>query len=180
MIRARLVTAAATAAVALVAAPATAASGNLLKNPGFEKGTDVGWKQNCSCIETDDPHSGSWIAWMGGVGSAHTDTVKQTVSIPKGSKATVSFWLKTWSYEMAGSTDDTFKVRITNAAGKTRTVKSLSSADGGTPDARGDYVKYTADVSRYLGKTVKLAFVAHEDDGDATSFELDDTGLKVS
>ncbi|MFD5066058.1 hypothetical protein, partial [Streptomyces sp. NPDC058394] len=35
-------------------------------------------------------HAGSWKAWLDGYGSAHTDTLAQTVSIPAGCKATLS------------------------------------------------------------------------------------------
>ena len=142
-VRPRTRTAAMVAAAAALtfgaAAPAHAASGNLLKNPGFEKSlTSNVWKGEDCCVTTSDPHGGTWIAWMGGNGTDHTDTIKQTVSLPKGSVATVSFWLKVTSEEPTGSTDDSFKVRVTNAAGKTRTVEKLSSADAsGTPSVPG-------------------------------------------
>ena len=169
-------------ALCLVALPpADAASGNLLKNPGFEKSqTSNVWKGEDCCVTTSDPHGGSWIAWMGGTGSKHTDTITQGVSIPKGPGAKVAFWLKVNTEEPFGSPDDSFKVRITNAAGKTFVVKTLTSADAsGTPTNPGTYKKYTADVSRFVGKTVKVSFIAHEDQGDRTDFELDDTSLKV-
>ena len=182
MIRTRtLVPAGAIALLLGAVAPAQAASGNLLKNPGFEQSLSSNvWKGEDCCVTTSDPHSGAWIAWMGGNGTDHTDTIKQSVSIPRGTTATVSFWLKVNTDEVPGTNDDTFKVQVTNAAGTTRTVLKLSSANaGGTPAEPGSYVKYTADVSRYLGKSVKLSFVAHEDQGDRTDFELDDTALKV-
>jgi hypothetical protein len=57
-------------------------------------------------------------------------------------------------------------------------VKSLSSADGSHDAAV--YVKYTAQMSRYTGKTVKVTFVATEDQGNRTDFQLDDTALRTS
>lgn len=173
----RFATLAATAFLALTPVAATAASGNLLRNPGFENGDNGVWKDNHSgstLLTTSDPHSGAWIAWLGGNGVKHTDALYQRVSIPNASSATLSFWLKLSTQEPADNTDDTFKVRI-STNGTTRTIKKLTSAD-----ATGTYVKRTLDVSKYVGKTVVVRFVATEDLGNTTSFQLDDTALRTS
>ena len=159
---------------AAVATPAFAVSGNLLRNPGFEQGDSRAWKGEECCVTTSDPHSGAWIAWMGGTGSPHTDRISQQVSIPSADDARLTFWLKVSTEEPSGNTDDTFTVKVTNASGTTRTVKSLSSAD-----ATGTYVKYSAPMKRYTGKTVTVAFVATEDQSNRSDFQLDDTALRT-
>lgn len=164
-------------AAGLVPAPAaSAAPGNLLRNPGFEKSlTSNAWKGQDCCVTTSDPHKGDWIAWMGGNGTPHTDTIRQKVSIPRAAGATLTFWVKISTEEGTGSPDDTFRARVTTAGGVTRTVRALSSAD-----ATGTYVKYAADVSRYTGKTVTISFVAVEDQDLRTDFQLDTTSLKTT
>jgi len=176
-----LATAAAISGLVAVPVPAASAAGNLLRNPGFEQSltSDV-WKGQDCCVTTSDPHGGSWIAYMGSTGAPHTDTIRQKVSIPDRDAAKLSFWVKIWTDELAGTADDTFRVKVL-VNGRTRTIKSLSSADatrtreGGT--AR--YVKYSVGMSRYTGKTVVLLFVATEDQGDRTDFQLDDTALRA-
>ncbi len=163
------------ALVGAAGAPASAAPGNLLRNGGFEQGDNGAWSGNPEdSLTTSDPHSGAWIAWMGGNGTPHSDTLAQRVSIPNGTAARLTFWLKTSSEEPAGNTDDTFKVRVTRN-GITQTVRTLSSAD-----ATGTYVKYTVAMNRYLGRTITLRFVATEDQSNRTDFQLDDVALRSS
>ncbi len=59
------------------------ASGNLLANPGFESGA-TGWTASTGVISNDAAraHGGAWEAWLDGYGSAHTDTLSQSVAIP--------------------------------------------------------------------------------------------------
>lgn len=159
--------------VQLSAPPASAAS-NLLRNPGFEQGESAAWKGEECCVTTSDPHGGAWIAWMGGNGAPHTDKITQRVSIPQATGARLTFWLKIGTDEAAGDTSDTFRVRVTSN-GATRTVKSLSSAD-----ATDTYVKYSAGMNRYTGKAVTVAFVATEDLGNRSDFQLDDTALRTT
>jgi hypothetical protein len=44
---------------------------------------------------------------------------------------------------------------------------------------RSAYVRETVDLSAYRGKTIRINFVATEDDGGRTSFLLDDFALSV-
>lgn len=176
-----LATAAAVAGLIAGPVPAASAAGNLLRNPGFEQSlsSDV-WKGQDCCVTTSDPHKGAWIAYMGSTGTPHTDTIRQKVTIPDRDDATLSFWLKISTDELAGVTDDRFTVKVL-LNGKARTVKTLSSADGTRPLSSGaaSYVKYSAAMSRYTGKTVVVVFAATEDQGDRTDFQLDDTRLRA-
>ncbi|MGW5372852.1 putative Ig domain-containing protein, partial [Streptomyces sp. NPDC004011] len=70
-------------------------SSQLLSNPGFESGS-TGWSTTTGVITTDSgeaAHSGSYKAWLNGYGSSHTDTLSQSVTIPAGCKATLTFYL---------------------------------------------------------------------------------------
>ncbi|MFB7505517.1 putative Ig domain-containing protein, partial [Streptomyces broussonetiae] len=70
-------------------------SSQLLANPGFESGS-TGWTATSGVITNDSgeaAHSGSYKAWLDGYGSSHTDTLSQSVTIPAGCKATLTFYL---------------------------------------------------------------------------------------
>jgi Zn-dependent metalloprotease len=78
--------------------PTTPPTGtNLLGNPGFESGT-APWTTTSGVVSTASgssvPHSGTHFAWLDGYGTTHTDTASQSVAVPAGSHATLSFWLK--------------------------------------------------------------------------------------
>src|ERR1051326_4303117 len=76
----------------------TAAS-QLLGNPGFENGSTnpAPWTTTAGVVDSsasEAAHRGTSKAWMDGYGSAHTDSIVQTVSIPAGkTSATLTFWL---------------------------------------------------------------------------------------
>ncbi|MFC5642937.1 protease pro-enzyme activation domain-containing protein, partial [Kitasatospora cinereorecta] len=57
----------------------------LIGNAGFETGSAAPWTTSSGVVDnsaSEAAHGGSWKAWMDGYGSAHSDSVSQTVSIP--------------------------------------------------------------------------------------------------
>lgn len=148
-------------------------TGQVLANPGFESGNS-GWTASSGVIDdsSDAPaHSGSYKAWLDGYGTTHTDTLSQSVTIPSGCTATLTFYLYVSSEETSTSTAyDTLSVKV----GST-TVKTYSNLDNGS-----GYVKRTLDLSSAAGSTVTLTFTGKEDSELATSFLLDDTALTLS
>ena len=56
--------------------------------------------------------SGTWKAWLDGYGSTHTDTLSQSVSVPAGCDATLSFYLHVTSEETTSSGYDRMTVRV--------------------------------------------------------------------
>jgi hypothetical protein len=82
-------------------------SGQKLGNPGFETSTAAPWTASAGVIANSAgqaTHSGSWKAWLNGYGSSHTDTLTQSVRIPAGCHATLSFYLHIDSAETTTST----------------------------------------------------------------------------
>ena len=80
-------------------------SGQKLGNPGFESGTPP-WTASSGVIDssTGEPaRSGSWKAWLDGYGTTHTDTLSQSVTIPAGCHATLSFYLHIDTAETTGT-----------------------------------------------------------------------------
>jgi endoglucanase len=161
----------------------------LLGNPGFEGGTTITpWSQtsttNASPINNDtadEPsHSGKWDAWLNGDGTADTDTVSQSVSIPAGcTTASFSFWLHTDTTENTTTrADDTLTVQVLDGSGNVlSTLGTFSNLNHNT-----GYAQHTFSVAGNVGQTVTLLFTGTETDSNSgtTSFVIDDTALNVS
>ncbi|TWV41292.1 hypothetical protein FRZ03_21110 [Streptomyces misionensis] len=147
-------------------------SSQLLANPGFESG-NTGWTASSGVITTDtgEPaHSGSYKAWMDGYGTSHTDTVSQSVTIPAGCKATLTFYLHVDTAETGSTAYD----KLTVTAGST-TLATYSNLNANT-----GYAQKTFDLSSLAGQTVTLKFNGVEDSSLQTSFVVDDTALTTS
>ncbi len=146
-------------------------SGQKLLNPGFESGAS-NWSQTSGVINTDGAHShaGSGYAWLDGYGTTHTDTLSQSVAIPAGCKATLTYYL---SISTAETTTSTAYDKLTLTANGTskQTFSNLN---------KGGYAVRTVDLSSYAGQTVTIKWTGTEDSSLATSFFIDDTALTLS
>ncbi|MGW5492196.1 M4 family metallopeptidase [Streptomyces olivaceoviridis] len=144
-------------------------STQLLSNPGFESGS-TGWTSTSGVITTDSgeaAHSGSYKAWLDGYGSSHTDSVSQSVTIPAGCKATLTFYLHVDTAESGSTAYD--KLTVTAGSKTLATYSNLNAASG--------YTQKTFDLSSLAGSTVTLKFNGVEDSSLQTSFVVDDTAL---
>ncbi|MGX4735129.1 putative Ig domain-containing protein [Kitasatospora griseola] len=151
----------------------TCTAGQLLGNAGFETGTAAPWTTSTGVVDnsaSEAAHSGSWKAWLDGYGSAHTDTVSQTVTVPAGCKATFSFWLHIDTAETGTTAYDKLTVQANST-----TLATYSNANAAT-----GYVQKSFDLSSYAGQSVTLKFTGTEDASLQTSFVIDDTALNVS
>ncbi|WP_412538879.1 M4 family metallopeptidase [Longispora sp. K20-0274] len=147
-------------------------SGQKLGNPGFETGT-APWTATAGVIDngTSQPaHGGSYKAWLNGYGSSHTDTLSQSVSIPAGCKATLSFYLHIDTAESGSTVYD--KLTVTAGSTTLATYSNVNAAAG--------YVLKTFDLSSLAGQTVTIKFNGVEDSSLKTSFVVDDTALTLS
>jgi len=152
----------------------TGCSGQKLGNPGFETGTAAPWTASTGVIDNstgEAAHTGSWKAWMNGYGSAHTDTLTQSVSIPAGCHATFSFYLH---IDTAETTTTSAYDKLTVKAGST-TLATYSNLNKNT-----GYALKSFDVSSLAGQTITVSFSGVEDSSLQTSFVVDDTALTLS
>ncbi|MFD5074754.1 hydrolase [Streptomyces sp. NPDC058371] len=157
----------------------TCTAAQLLANPGFESGSSS-WTTSSGVI-TDDTgeaaRTGSYKAWLNGYGSAHTDTLAQSVTIPSGCAATLSFYLHVDTAETTTSTAyDTLKAQVLNSAGTVlSTLATYSNLNAGS-----GYTQRSFSLSGYAGQTVTVKFTGVEGSTLQTSFVLDDTAVSVS
>ncbi|MBT2408664.1 MULTISPECIES: M1 family metallopeptidase [unclassified Streptomyces] len=163
------------AAAPPTASPAACTPAQVVANGGFESGTSP-WSQSSASVITSragqTAHGGTTFAWLNGVGSTHTDTLSQSVTIPSGcSTATLTFWLH---IDTAETTSSTKYDKLTAKIGST-TLATYSNLDKNT-----GYVQKSFDVSAFAGQTVSLAFTGTEDSSLQTSFVVDDIALNTS
>ncbi|MFF4546987.1 hydrolase [Streptomyces sp. NPDC001406] len=158
----------------------TCTAAQLLGNNGFESGNST-WSASSGVITNstgESARTGSYYAWLDGYGSATTDTLSQSVTIPSGcTAAALSFYLHIDTAETTTSTAyDTLKVQVLNSSGTVlstlATYSNLNAASG--------YTKRSFSLASYAGQTVTLKFTGTEGNTLQTSFVLDDTALDVS
>ncbi|HEY8976369.1 MAG TPA: PKD domain-containing protein, partial [Burkholderiaceae bacterium] len=152
----------------------------ILANGGFESGS-TGWTATSGviCASTacagESAHGGAGFAWLDGYGSAHTDTLAQTVKLPSGYKnARMTFFLHVDTAEATTSTQyDKLAVSVTSGSTSTTigTYSNLNAAPG--------YAPRTLDLTPWLGKTVTIRFSGTEDSSRQTSFVLDDIAITL-
>ena len=110
-------------------------------------------------------------AWLDGYGSTHTDTLSQSVAIPAGCGATLTFYVH---IDSAETTTSTAYDKLTVKAGSTTlaTYSNLNKASG--------YSQKSFNLSSFAGQTVTISFTGTEDSSLQTSFVIDDTALNLS
>lgn len=158
----------------------TCTAAQLLGNNGFESGSST-WTASSGVITNSSDESartGSYYAWLDGYGSARTDTLSQSVTVPSGcTTATFSFYLHVDTAETSTSTAyDTLKVQVLNSSGTVlgtlATYSNLNAASG--------YTQRSFSLASYAGQSVTLKFTGTEGSTLQTSFVIDDTALNVS
>jgi Putative Ig domain len=150
----------------------------LLGNPGFETGSISPWTSTAGVLaNTSDgvpAQAGSWLAWLDGYGTAHTDTLAQTVSIPANCKSAVfTYWVEVNS--TTTNTRNALVLDILNSSGTVvQTVPVATAANNGS-----SYVEYTTNLASYIGQTITVKFIGTEVSGGNTSFFEDSNALNV-
>lgn len=102
----------------------------------------------------------------------------QTVTIPPTkTTATLSFYLRIQTAETTTTTAyDTIKVQLRDTGNATLTqLVTLSNLS-----ASCCYALKSFDVSAYRGRTVRVYFEVVNDNGNQTSFLIDDTALRIT
>lgn len=152
----------------------------LIGNPGFETGSAAPWSASTSVIyggSAELARTGSYVAWLDGYGTAHTDTLSQSVTIPSGcTNATFSFYLHVDTDETGASAWDDLTLAVLNSSGSVlatpATYSNLNAASG--------YQQHSVNLAGYAGQSITLRFTGTEGSKLQTSFVIDDAALNVS
>ena len=169
--------------VTVTVSNSTGTTTELIGNGGFENGSasPAPWTVTSGVVNnstSEPPHSGTWDAWLDGYGTAHTDSILQTVTIPaNATAATLSFWLHIDSAETSTTTAfDKFTVQVRNSSG---TVLSTLATFSNLNKATG-YQQHSFDLSSFKGQTIQIFMQGVEDSQLQTSFVVDDVSLQVT
>ena len=150
---------------------------NVITNGGFENATNgAGWKANRPITDIVGPwgyaRSGAKHAYLRGYGTAGTDMMYQTFTVPNGSPKLI-YWLLVDSSDVDSGVFDTFKVQVKDGA--TSTTVGSTSSNQKWDDS---YHRQVVDLSRWAGRTVTLKFFATEDSSLHTGFLIDDVSVR--
>ncbi|WP_329045425.1 M4 family metallopeptidase [Amycolatopsis sp. NBC_01488] len=150
-------------------------SGQKIVNGGFESGSGS-WTGTTGAIgqwasSGEAAHGGTYSAWLDGYGSTHTESVAQSVSIPAGCHASLTFYLHIDTAETTTTTAYD-KLTVTNGSTTLGSYSNLNKASG--------YALKTIDVSSAAGGTLALNFSGTEDSSLQTSFVIDDVAVTLS
>jgi hypothetical protein len=151
--------------------------GNLIANGGFE-GSAASWTLSGDAYWSNGayPHSGTGYTVHGAYDFA-SGAMYQTVSIPSGHNAGLSFWLNVTSSESTTTTIyDRLFVEVRNTSGTLLgTVGTFSNLNEvATPGA---YTQRSFSLASWRGQTVRLQFRVTSDSSLPTSFRIDDVAL---
>ena len=144
-------------------------TGAALTNGGFESG-QTGWTGTTGPItnNTGRPaRTGSWKLWLGGNGTAGSESEAQTFAVPStATSPTLTYYIRIDTAETTTTTAyDTATASING-------VTKASFSNLSTPKA--SYVQKTIDLTSYKGTNVTLKFADTEDSSLQTSFVIDD------
>jgi hypothetical protein len=122
-----------------------------------------------------DARTGSFMAYFSPFGQCST-TLYQTVAIPSGVTAVLSYWVWIGTFEVGSTAYDTLNVAVSDLSGHVQSVNRLYS----NADSSNTWVNHTIDLSAFAGKTVHLEFDTYEDATNSTIFLLDDVSMLAS
>jgi hypothetical protein len=151
---------------------------NLIQDPSFEQGSPawIGTSTNfgnplCGANCGDGARTGSIWGWFGGVAGNETATLSQTLTIPRGSSASLDFYL--WLYDAAAGSNaaDTFTVKIDGT--------TVFSANATQLNTYATYIPISVDVTAYANGAPHVITFTSETTSQVVSFFLDDVSLAI-
>ncbi len=150
----------------------TSAPEAALVNPGFEQGPGVGWTEftagdyglilNKDFPDGVTPHSGAWLAWLGGLDN-DASALEQAVTAPAAAPV-LRYWA--WIVGEDACNDDVAWIMVDGQA-----IEEFSLCPS---TATAGWVQRTVDLSAFAGKAVVLRFEVSTDAQIAGSLFVDD------
>ena len=156
--------------------PSNAGAGRNEDRAGIENGSmekDGVWKQKTAKEGNDLIREG--VARLGGYDNAE-DELLQRIRIKRGQRLTYRVRVETKETE---TPDDGLVVHLIDQAGEHLvTFKSRTDADVRRGSDGDGWIEESVDLSRFAGRTVKLALLAKTDEARPTTLYVDDMALK--
>ncbi|WP_250007186.1 hypothetical protein [Actinoplanes sp. M2I2] len=154
-----------------------ACAGQLIANPGFERGA-TGWTAGPRIVVVGDEarpaHHGRAYAALAGLDVTHTDLLRTSVTVPAGCTLTLRFWVRTTTTET--SRGDHLNVGLAVTGVPPKTYFALSS------DGSPQWYQYTGTAAAAPTERVAtVSFAASESAGNGvTAFDVDDVRFTLS
>jgi subtilisin family serine protease len=150
--------------------------GELVANGGFE-GSVSPWSLagNAYWSTGGYAHSGTGYAILGAYNNA-SGSAYQTVSIPAGHPANLTFWLNVTTSESLSTAYDYLYVEVRSTSGALlATLGTYSNRDA---TSIGSYSQRSFGLAAWRGQTVRVQFRGTTDYSLVTSFRVDDVSLR--
>ena len=150
--------------------------GELIANGGFE-GSAASWTLSGNSYWSSGgyPHSGTGYTVLGAYNNA-SGAEYQTVSIPAGHPANLTFWLNVSTSEGLSTAYDFLYVEVRSTSGAL--LGTLGSYSNRNATTIGSYAQRSFSLASWRGQTVRLQFRATTDVTLPTSFRVDDVSLR--
>ena len=150
--------------------------GELVVNGGFE-GSASPWTLVGSAFWSTggNQHSGTGYTILG-AGNSASGSEYQTVSIPAGHPANLTFWLNVTSSESTSTAFDFVFVEVRSTSGALLATLGSFSNRNATASATA-YTQRSFSLATWRGQTVRVQFRATTDSILPTSFRVDDVSL---
>ncbi|GAB2601027.1 hypothetical protein Aab01nite_64380 [Paractinoplanes abujensis] len=168
-----LATAGAASGPAAAAAPC---SGQILTNPGFERGT-TGWTSGPRIVVLGDQvrpaHTGRAYAALAGLDLSHSDVIRATVTVPANCTLTLGFWVRATTTET--SRGDYLNAGLSVTGVPPKTIFSFAF------DHPAQWTRHTTTWSAAATeRTAIVSFAAAESaGGGVTAFDVDDVTITL-
>lgn len=163
----------------------------VIKNPGFEQGPgplwwlsigDVSVGQNSAEHQIYISFLGNRAGWFGGKGTAHAASMRQIITLPSNlANARLVYRVRVDS--QSKDAGDRFNARIVehSSGDVLETFTTITGAtDTHEPANWNGFRRFSHNLTKYAGKTIRVQFRVEEDNGGTTSFWLDNVGVVVT
>jgi subtilisin family serine protease len=150
--------------------------GELIANGGFE-GSAASWtlSGNAYWSSGGNAHSGTGYTVLGFYNSG-SGSEYQTVTIPAGHPANLTFWLNITTNEGLTTAYDFFYVEVRSTSGAL--LGTLGTFSNRNATSLGSYTQRSFSLASWTGQTVRVQFRATTDSILPTAFRVDDVSLR--
>ena len=165
--------------------PIPPASSELLRNGGFEKGTQP-WQEHSAggyeLIDTTNAHTGQDSAYLCGYGSCD-DSIAQSFKLPSSLNAvSVSYWYYSDTSNTSSSCIDKFTAELLDSSGQVITQLQHACNTNATNRWVHESFNTTSALAGHAGQSVTLIFVGTTSSSNSatTDFFVDDVGVRAA